>query len=132
MTPRKKKVDRGFLCLDCTIYTSELGEYFTIRKATWLAAVPEDDGMLCIGCVEQRLGRKLTYDDFTWSPINLRMMFTGSERLRDRMNAHGMITHGLADLDMRTVAVGIIEAEMENERALARVRNKVRASAGAN
>jgi hypothetical protein len=37
--------------------------------------------MLCIGCVETRLGRKLTPDDFAPTSMNL----TGSERLRSRV-----------------------------------------------
>lgn len=40
-----------------------------VRKDVWLAAVPwnTDGGMfgfLCIGCLERRIGRRLTADDF--------------------------------------------------------------------
>jgi hypothetical protein len=39
-------------------------------------------GMLCIGCLERRLGRQLTPDDFMAAPINDDPM---ASRLRDRL-----------------------------------------------
>lgn len=43
------------------------------------------DGMLCIGCLENRLGGHLTSDDFTDCPLNTINLITGSTRLRDRL-----------------------------------------------
>ena len=56
----------------------------------WRRIVPENShkGMLCIGCVEARLGRTLDSGDFLDAPIN-HMASTGvissSRRLRDRL-----------------------------------------------
>lgn len=41
-----------------------------LRDNVWRQANPEYEGMLCIGCVEKRLRRKLTPDDFSNYPIN--------------------------------------------------------------
>jgi hypothetical protein len=41
--------------------------------------------MLCIGCLEQRLGRLLTKDDFTDAPVNSIWMGVGSTRLKNRL-----------------------------------------------
>ena len=36
----------------------------------WPQANPDYDGMLCVGCLEARLGRRLTPSDFTGVPLN--------------------------------------------------------------
>lgn len=60
-----------------------------------------DDGMLCIGCLEQRLGRQLTWEDFTTAPVNWAHGSTHrSVRLMERMvNADG---YSRTDLWCRT------------------------------
>jgi hypothetical protein len=45
-------------------------EYYILRDEVWLSANPKREGMLCIGCVETRIGRRLTPEDFTDVPIN--------------------------------------------------------------
>jgi hypothetical protein len=70
-------------CLDCCENTVELGEYFMLRDDVWLEANSGGNGMLCVGCVEERLGRHLRPDDFTDADVN-RDEF-GSARLRSRM-----------------------------------------------
>ncbi len=42
-------------------------------------------GMLCIGCLENRLGGLLTKDDFTDCPLNAINLITGSTRLKNRL-----------------------------------------------
>lgn len=66
-----KKVDKSFHCMDCDINTGEINEYYMLKDSVWSLIVPLQDGMLCIGCVENRLGRVLTKDDFTRYPVNL-------------------------------------------------------------
>jgi hypothetical protein len=116
MARKKPKPDPIFLCLDCSVDTAELQEYYMLRREVWRGinpptlAAPRSEGMLCIGCVEARLGRKLTYEDFLWAPINLHAVFNGSERLRDRMGADGMIAHGLADISLGDLASTITDA----------------------
>ena len=43
------------------------------------------DGMLCIGCLENRLGGLLTKDDFTAAPVNDLWGQVGSTRLVNRL-----------------------------------------------
>lgn len=64
------KYGRAFICLDCGVDTNELGEYYMLRDTVWEQALPAVDGMLCIGCVEKRLGRELNGHDFIDAPIN--------------------------------------------------------------
>lgn len=113
----RKKKNSEFLCLDCKVDTAELGEYYIVRDATWLTANPQGNGMLCIACIEQRLGRELTYEDFAWVPLNLGNLFNGSDRLKNRMDASGMIVNGLADMSMGDLSFGIASAIInEDER----------------
>lgn len=41
-------------------------EWYMVRDDVW----PDVDGFLCIACLEQRLGRMLTADDFTDAHVN--------------------------------------------------------------
>jgi hypothetical protein len=75
-------VERRELCLDCGVDTIATGEYYMVRQELWTAAAG-DDGMLCVGCLEQRLGCRLGPGDFTDVPLNC---FAGkSARLRARL-----------------------------------------------
>jgi hypothetical protein len=63
-------------------------EYYMVHDALWkLAGMEPDGGMLCIGCLETRLGRKLVRGDFTDYPINSGQLFPQSSRLRERLAA---------------------------------------------
>lgn len=64
------KSRRVFLCLDCGQDTGKMGEYYFICTSLWLSVVGSKKGMLCIGCLEARLGRELTAADFTGAYIN--------------------------------------------------------------
>jgi hypothetical protein len=44
-------------------------------------------GMLCIGCLENRIGRKLRRTDFSEYPINNDGKYPRSERLKNRLSA---------------------------------------------
>jgi hypothetical protein len=57
-----------------------------VTDQVWKEANPKDKGMLCIGCLELRLNRLLTKDDFTGCPLNQINLITGSTRLRDRLH----------------------------------------------
>ncbi len=74
------------LCLDCGVSTFEVGEYYMVRDELWPLSV---DGMLCIGCLETRLGRRLRRADFTDVPLNWhpRYMLNNSARLKQRLAA---------------------------------------------
>ena len=61
-------------CLDCGVNTSAIKEYYMVRDDVWAEAIGSQDacdaGMLCIGCLENRLCRRLTSSDFAPVPIN--------------------------------------------------------------
>lgn len=77
---------RKFLCLDCRTDTGKLGEHYMLKDSTWYKAHVSNVGMICIGCIEIRLGRKLTVSDFNDSHVNrpaAGKFF--SQRLMDRL-----------------------------------------------
>ena len=59
-----------FLCMDCRKDTDESQEYYMLEDALWQSLVPDIDGMLCLDCVERRLGRELSHADFSSVPVN--------------------------------------------------------------
>ena len=73
-----------FECAACSVNTLHINEYYMVTDEVWLTAWPDKRGMLCIGCLEDRLGRQLTSDDFTDAQIN-QGYFGYSERLRQRL-----------------------------------------------
>src|SRR6516162_4021196 len=80
--------DDDLACTDCG-YDTFGNEYYMVRNAVWERAlghkIPNfDDTILCIGCLEQRIGRTLTRHDFIDCPLN-KGPWPRSERLRDRM-----------------------------------------------
>ncbi|WP_255951566.1 hypothetical protein [Streptomyces odontomachi] len=57
-------------CCDCRTATART-EYYMVNDTVWAAAgMPVGAGILCIGCLEQRLGRQLIATDFTNCPAN--------------------------------------------------------------
>ena len=61
----------NFICLDCGVNTDEIGEYYMLTNEVWKEVVPDLTGMLCINCVELRLGRQLWPEDFMDAPLNV-------------------------------------------------------------
>lgn len=56
-------------CKDCRKDTHN--EYYMVHDSLWKKAVPKDGSiMLCILCLEKRLGFKLCRFDFTLCPLN--------------------------------------------------------------
>ena len=78
----------SFICLDCGINTlTQTEEYYVVHDDVWLASgLTKSAGMLCIGCLEERIGRELTAADFPDYPIN-KGVFPHSTRLQLRMAA---------------------------------------------
>lgn len=72
-------------------------EWYVLRDEVWRQAVgPQDKpysggGILCIGCVETRIGRQLVLEDFdpevALNTFNL-LGDLPTQRLRDRMGVH--------------------------------------------
>lgn len=80
-------------CLDCGVHTGNILEYYMLHNDLWLKIHPEDDGMLCIGCAEKRLGRQFNSGDFTHYPINS-LTHSRSQRLTDRLKTFANTNHG--------------------------------------
>jgi hypothetical protein len=59
-----------FLCMDCKKDTNNSNEIYSLKQRIWLRANPLIARMLCLECVERRLGRNLVADDFSRAPIN--------------------------------------------------------------
>lgn len=81
--------DIDMICVDCHVDTEAICEFFHVHDDVWAAAtagrgVPEGN-VLCIGCVEARLGRQLTARDFTNARVNL--FGKHSARLKNRLTA---------------------------------------------
>jgi hypothetical protein len=74
---------RKWKCLDCKIDTGD--EHYFVHTTLWLSAVGSKTGMLCIGCLERRIGRKLTPEDFTAAYINHLDFGIKSVRLVNRL-----------------------------------------------
>ncbi len=60
----------NFICLDFGENTALNNEYYMLIDEVWLEAVPDLWGMLCLNCVELRLGRQLWPEDFMEAPLN--------------------------------------------------------------
>lgn len=72
---------KRFLCRDCRFNTFD-DEYYMVKDTVWKAAkMRSNNGMLCIGCLETRLGRRLMAADFIGAPINF--IFPSSKRLQE-------------------------------------------------
>ena len=84
-------------CADCGVGTLTLGEYYMVKNSVWGQAwigrrkwwFDHVDGqeMLCIGCLEVRIGRTLVACDFTDAPVNDPNDPDISQRLRNRLTA---------------------------------------------
>lgn len=78
---------RKFLCLDCQVDTGKAGEHYMLIQETWELTGLGKFGMLCIGDVEKRIGRKLVASDFNNSYLNKPRTGIISNRLLDRMRS---------------------------------------------
>ena len=79
----------AFNCLDCGVNTSEIEEYYMLHDRVWRSVTNQNEryGMLCLGCIERRLGRLLEPTDFADVALNNRKSLSkhGSERMLDRL-----------------------------------------------
>ena len=55
-----------FRCVDCGKDTNKSGEYYMVRDEVWAASgIVPHGGMLCLRCLERRIGREINIKDFT-------------------------------------------------------------------
>jgi hypothetical protein len=64
--------DAHWHCLDCSKDTDITEGFFMLRDDLWRRLVrrPYRGGMLCLDCVQRRLGRELHHGDFANVPVN--------------------------------------------------------------
>lgn len=83
-------------CCDCGLGCSAAGEWYMVTEPVWTEAWRDrlkpwhslpGQTVLCIGCMEKRLGRTLCAADFTDAPVNSPKFSGMSDRLRDRLTA---------------------------------------------
>jgi hypothetical protein len=79
-------------CADCGTPTVKRGrpsEWYMVQDSVWEAAgmpaTPDLKSYLCIGCLEVRLGRRLTPADFTAAGANDPAQSWMTPRLLDRL-----------------------------------------------
>ena len=82
-------------CCDCGVGTKAIGEYpYNVTDRLWRQAWRgrrkrwhriRGQQVLCIGCLEQRIGRQLLPSDF----VNPSGHLNGSARIRDRLRRSG-------------------------------------------
>jgi hypothetical protein len=89
----------GTRCCDCGAGAIQLGEWYDVRDAVWELAWRgrrkswhsiRGQAVLCIGCLEQRIGRTLCAEDFTDAPVN----WPGGD-ISDRMRARLLATESV-------------------------------------
>jgi hypothetical protein len=78
-------------CADCGLDTLALDEYYVVWPELWNRVAARDE-FLCIGCLEDRLKRRLCAADFPHYPVNNARDRQASwrliERLEDPMRLH--------------------------------------------
>ena len=96
-TSMTKRQRFAYRCADCGVDTFAINEWYMVKDELWQYAwsgrrrsgVPaftsKADEILCIGCLEDRIDRKLVADDFTDVPINDPTDTDISARMRDRL-----------------------------------------------
>lgn len=95
---------RRFLCMDCGVDTGKIGEHYMLKDHVWFSVVESNKGMLCVGCIEQRLGRRLIADDFNNSYVNgLGFGQIKSNRLLERLRVSRFVYGAVAHLGERFV-----------------------------
>ena len=79
------------LCTDCKVDVVYIREWYMVNDHVWQqAAMKRFGGVLCIGCLEDRLERKLNKRDFFCCPLNIEVYFhkeIASKRLRNRLGS---------------------------------------------
>lgn len=74
-----------FGCKDCETCTLCINEYYMVTDEVWEGA-GLDNGMVCIACLEARVGRTLRANDFADCELNTNSVnWIKSERLASRL-----------------------------------------------
>ena len=85
-------------CVDCGCNTVKRREYYFVHNHVWRKArMQKYTGMLCVRCLEARLGRSLTSSDFPRTLLNAKNMIYGSKILKKRIK-DGITEQGLNEM----------------------------------
>ncbi|MFE9576695.1 hypothetical protein ACFYO1_09960 [Nocardia sp. NPDC006044] len=77
-----------FPCHECGSATAPIDgpdEWYTVHDSVWKCAAASADSILCIGCLEARLGRRLRHTDFVAAVLNQPGYGHHSPRLQSRL-----------------------------------------------
>ncbi|MCA6095150.1 hypothetical protein LE181_23655 [Streptomyces sp. SCA3-4] len=88
MWHRRRPERDEFPCLDCGFLTAPLDgpdEWYMVHDSVWQCAGIVEDSVLCVGCLEARLDRRLLHTDFTPVALNDPDYGHHSERLLSRL-----------------------------------------------
>ena len=69
-------------CIDCGLLLASVFDYYMVHNAVWSEAGLHQQDECCLGCLERRLGRPLTIEDFPPVPVN-RAAYAGAGRLAE-------------------------------------------------
>jgi hypothetical protein len=111
-----RRTTRSFRCLDCQRYTFD-EYYYMLLDEVWLSANPKRGGMLCIICVERRLGRSLMPEDFKDLPINRKRRDGASEaspRLLSRLRGDHRMTQLRKERHWASRTISLMEEKGRN------------------
>ncbi|GAA0448663.1 hypothetical protein ACFQ2B_04875 [Streptomyces stramineus] len=90
---RQRRLERDeFPCHDCGAPTAPLDgpdEWYMVHDRVWRCARATEDSVLCVGCLEVRLDRRLLHTDFTAAVLNDPHDDQHSERLLNRLRPAG-------------------------------------------
>ena len=85
--------DKNDNCVDCGVNCLKINEYYMVTNSCWKRArMATLGGLLCVGCLEKRLGKKLTPRNFMDCPLNWRNALIpdhASVRLLSRYYSNG-------------------------------------------
>ena len=87
---RKLSKREEFPCDDCGLLTAPKhgeDEWYSVNDDVWEHAEADYETILCIGCLEARLGRQLNKNDFSPAILNAVNYSNHSGRLKSRLTA---------------------------------------------
>lgn len=82
---REECLDSFCHCHDCKRDTIDIGHYYMVHDDVWAASgLGKCDGMLCLDCLQGRIGRWLTIEDFRPTDDDNRDFWRGCDRMLPR------------------------------------------------
>jgi len=98
-----------YACLDCGVDTRD--EYYHVLDPLWTEHVGDPQaGMLCVGCLENRVGRELVTADFSSAPVNWFPLKKAPGPRSARIKSRLQSDPGLATIK-RVYAAGVLLGE---------------------